>query len=178
MRKSFSCFLVLSVLLPAAQAETHIGQTAKDLGGSVLLVNHEEATRFCLNRGSRLPTIHEYAQLSASLGSMGSRETQYLDIPINDVIVEEEITRNGAEGFSPLFRLNSAARFVIDFYFNSTGYNAPSAAPEDVSRFWSSTTNPRQPDKRYAFDGKTGFVSVSYSVRYNKFAVRCMEGRP
>lgn len=136
-----------------------IGDPARvDGDGGFLITTQEAATQYCASIGSRLPTAREFAEYAQSLGAVGVRETKYPEMDSESGEVRAEIIQNGSERYYAIYKKNKDGAFAVDFYYNPIGYEYPLDPPRQV-RFWTSSTNPRDPIWADIFEGYTGLIT-------------------
>lgn len=133
---AYTFILVFSNSIFAAQ--NSIGEVQLDANGRPFLLSFEEATSHCTSKGGRLPTIREFAEFAQANGALGIRKSAYQGMPIETVIKNGEMKKMESEGFRIYKRpeANSVSATNVDFYFNPTGYTAPSGAIGDISDPW------------------------------------------
>jgi hypothetical protein len=151
-----------------------IGEVEKNALGNPIRVRYQAAFGLCRKKGSRLPTIREYAILATALGAKGTRETTYPDVSIEDPRINGETGLNELEGFFPLYRRSSSGEKVVAFYFNEGGQSK--SGDEDLDgggTYWSSPVpvDPDNADGAYAFN-HSGFVAIDLRAM-DTFEVRC-----
>lgn len=154
-----------------------IGDIERDSSGKVLRMNQYNAEKHCKAKGSRLPTVREYAQLSQLMGARGIRESAYKNL-IGDLIetakVSNEIDAMEADGFHTIYTRNNRYR-VLEFYFDHSGYRYRRPKDDDVDEwgwgFWTSSVTGVS-SEFYAFDGYHGDFVRDYRRYYH--SIRCM----
>lgn len=152
-----------------------IGDFERDASGRVRHMNQYDAEKYCLNLGSRLPTIRELAEESQKRGAKGILETAYPGVSANAPAVEVEREQMINDGYREIFTKNIADESVVDFYFNFSGYQRPAG---DLGRYWywSSSVHP-DGDSLYAylFVGAIGVIfNYDRLVSNDGSTVRCV----
>ena len=123
----------------AAHADIRWSPMVTNGDGTVRVTpDYHEAEKYCANQKMRLPTKREWAERSRTMGARGILETRFPGVSRNSAVVVEEVKRMGAEGYHPVYRLDSnkidsKKQVVVDFYFNPTGYND---SREVIGNFW------------------------------------------
>jgi hypothetical protein len=111
---------------------------ARDADGSVSGMTFHVAKAYCNERGWHLPTAREYALLTNQQGGSGIRETEFPNISKDDSRVKKETEEMSRADFYPVYNYELFEKVVVDFYYNSKGYVAPSG---DLGRerFWTAS---------------------------------------
>lgn len=159
---------VLIVVLVATTATyaSEMGDLVRDKSGAIQFMTFQGASDYCKSIGSRLPTIREFAELSAASGARGIIESAYPYIPVTSPLVEDEIAKYRQQRIGVVYAANTADTNVVDFYFDDTGYTRTSRNIEDTRWIWSSsnefTGRSWAPVRYYLFDTYFGNVVTSH----------------
>lgn len=119
------------------------------------------AEKFCRSKGWHLPSAREFAEFAVSRGAQGIRETAYPGTPWEspagtDMLVEEEVRRNEAEGYKAIYEYTGhqegqSALTFVHFYYNHRGFRWDR---EHYYAFWSTT--PSKPGVYWLMGGDIG----------------------
>jgi hypothetical protein len=141
--------LLISMNVMAAQMPVFL-DIARDTNGRLKYMDHSDATRYCANRGARLPSIRELAQLSMSLGAKGIGESCGTD--------------KSCYKFS---NIQNADGSKDEFYYSFSGYQRP-AGDLGNNGFWSSSrlVNSGYYDNAFFFGGGRGDINSGYRYYY------------
>lgn len=126
---------------------------ARNIDGTISLMNQTSAVDYCDKKGLRLPTVRELAKLAASFGAQFS-----------------ETSKSGFE------RIHTVEQNGTNdtFYFIRDGYKAPSG---DLGSyfFWSSSAHPDlgSLENVYGLEGDTGYLFPIWKEA-DEGAVRCI----
>lgn len=145
----------------------------KHSDGSIAYLPLSQAKAFCDEHGLHLPTAREVALLAQSLGAKGILETSFTDISVKMNEVKTEILEKKAQGYYPIYKLNSQRQTVVDFYYSEEGYVRPEG---DTGKYWFWTYSLQPADKNYAYVliSTNGRITSDYNpVMYAGAAVRC-----
>jgi hypothetical protein len=174
----------------SAQAIT-FGPEAKNPDGSTWFTSQEKAVQYCADKGSRLPTLAEYLEFSASKGigqiRVSSFSKQLFDYNFvrtctsyENPDASAECLKNSADGYVPVPHLDPnwdydhyKLNMFADFYYRfPQTYDGPVVAPGWNEVYWTSSLNPEFLGTAYKFSGN-GF----YGAEGRGFgeAVRCIE---
>lgn len=160
MRKLFvlkTFFLLKLLVLTLSASGADLSTVALNPDGSLLLMNFSEASAYCKTRGTRLPTVREFADYAYQHGARGTRETAYPNIATTEKNVYlEGLSNFHSGGYVALKKRSETNRFiVINFYYSNEGYIAPQV---DDFQAWTSSPFPAYPGAQpyYVFSSKTG----------------------
>ncbi len=149
LKNSVSLFALItgaSLMATSASAQTPprgLGDIVKHANGRVHFMTQHEASEYCSDHDSRLPTVRELALYATSLGAVGIEDTVYSGVADSDPRVQAEINRMRALHYTEILTLNDAGESSVDFYYNSEGYPRTSRAARPLY-IWSSSSHPDQ----------------------------------
>lgn len=151
-------------------AAPRLDDIARNVDGSVKMMNQNEAIKYCAEKNLTLPTARELVLVSESLslGASGIRRTRYPDTIYSRDDVQAEIKAMRKDNFLPIYS-GDAALPVVGFYFNHRGYEGSLGD----YWFWSSSVHPVYPEYGYYLSGKSGSLPYGRSFLVSNHAVRC-----
>lgn len=163
--------LILSCFSFSVQAQTvSLTDAVLNDDGSYMLMSQIVAEEYCAMQGTRLPTVRELAIYAQSLGASGLKETSFAQKPVTDTQVQQEITQMKTQGYTAITVISENQEFV-DFYYNPSGYKAPTGALA-YNNIWSSTDSPAAYE---AYDLVMANGSIaSYDTTHDPQVVRCI----
>jgi len=136
--------------------------------GEVCNMSHEAAITYCRIIGGRLPTVREFAQLGVYMGAAGIRSTD-------------------AEDYYSVNSGMSEGEYIVDFYYNDTGYSPhewfPNLTYTNNDRtlsisFYSSRVHPLFTNDAYVYWGSNAILThARRENRFNNVSVRCVMSR-
>lgn len=155
-----------------------LGDIVRNADGSVREMDSIEASNYCESQGSRLPSVREFALFAQSRGARGIRETANAGIARTEAAVQAEIAQMRAAGYFPVYTMKDGSNplYVVDFYFDSTGYQRPPGDPTDRI-LWSRSFLFGVACGAYVLtggNGDIGHVSCYYTGSRGGTAVRCV----
>ena len=151
------------------------GDIVKNADGSIRHANQRYADEYCRDRGFRLPTARELAQVSQSRGAAGIRETAHVGVVRTDPAVQQEITAMRKEGYAPFYAHDGIHPTSVDFYYSYVGYQRPAGEEGSIIFFWSSTKYPFAANFYYRLHVDSGHFNADSDGRYYvESAIRCV----
>lgn len=149
------CLVLVGILFGASVQAGLMGEVEVDSRGRALHLTKKEAEKLCLEKGARLPSIHEYAMYSFQQGAKGVIASSYPGVVWNDPRVIQEENFYYQLGFRLIHGQNQQGRAVADFYYNGMGHASSGTGPQ-YGYFWSSTPvapeiAPQRPDPAGSF---------------------------
>ncbi len=160
--------------------------------GSIHTMTHQEADDYCVGRQTSLPTSRGLAIEAVRLGAAGIRETEFPELPLDNIHVRAEITFMASINYEPIYKPIDNT-YAVDFYYNHTGYRTSLPAdrqPIEVDEYWSSSMFQRsssslfnQSGPRYYLLTREGHLLGAHNTYYDngnrihrdtRHAVRCV----
>lgn len=154
-----------------------LGTVEKDPEGKPILLNYRSAVDYCKEKQKRLPSPLEFAL--ARMGKNHIRFSQYMDLPVQDPRVNEEIGKMAGEWYWENYRTNNNGIAVVDFYSRPVRYDQTfvpiDPKSDEAGYFWTSQLVPQEISKiaAYFYDGHTPEVHRMARV-YEELKVRCI----
>lgn len=143
----------------SSDAIPNLTDAVRSESGELYLANQNYANDYCLSQGLRLPTAREFALYAQNLGAHGIRETAFQGSIITSIEVKTEIAQMENDGYFQILIpvLTHELPFIIDFYFNPTGYRRPGGDIGNPGIFWTSSSGSHGPLDAYAIRADDGF---------------------
>jgi hypothetical protein len=128
-----------------AKTIAQLGYLILNENGRPKMMNHYDAEKFCSDRGTRLPTIHELVQLWQKFGAPPTRPTAFPGFSSDEPRVREETLAMIGENYWPVFKAQSKPHSgprTVDFY-SSSGDFLVYDQPLIGSNYWSTSYLPK-----------------------------------
>lgn len=133
-------------------------EIARNADGSVKLIPQDEAAKYCLEQGGRLPSAREFAHLVMSFGARG--------------IVED----CGSDSNCYQVRARMLDGSLDQFYFSNAGYQQPTGDLWSYW-FWSSSIRQYVDNEVYVLSLNSGNLLYAKRGLFLNGAVRCVSVR-
>lgn len=145
-----------------------------------LQLNHPEASRYCAERGMRLPTARELARLAEQDGGLGPIESEFWRHDLMDSLVQKEIQKNRKKSLDAISYRDARGHAVIDFYQNRVQQNYVKDTLNGILNIhlWSSTSVPYASFYKRTLNLKTGVVQFADEANARRSGIRCVSEKP
>ena len=154
---------------------------AKTDGTLDLEITREDAATYCESLHQHLVSTREMAEFATALGARGIRETAFPEDSLSQAArLEDE--QNKQDGYFPIRRLGKDQQVVVDFYYNSNGFNSDfekslmptQAGAQNYKAIMTSQINPLDPAFQ-AYYFRYGMISVRDYGVYQGYAALCVK---